>query len=159
MTADLLTDPERYLQRFGRIRRKDGAVVPFHFNPPQRRLYQTVQRLRREGRPVRIIILKARQMGFSTLVQGLLFHQAATRRGQRALILAHTEEATRGLFSISRLFYDELPPLLEEPPEDDEAFLASESISAFMVTLPTLPSAERPLRFWKALTASSVSEP
>ena len=34
MTADLLTDPERYLQRFGRIRRKDGAVVPFHFNPP-----------------------------------------------------------------------------------------------------------------------------
>ena len=112
MTADLLTDPERYLQRFGRIRRKDGAVVPFHFNPPQRRLYQTVQRLRREGRPVRIIILKARQMGFSTLVQGLLFHQAATRRGQRALILAHTEEATRGLFSISRLFYDELPPLL-----------------------------------------------
>ena len=54
---------------------------------------------------------------------------------------------------------DELPPLLEEPPEDDEAFLASESISAFMVTLPTLPSAERPLRFWNALTASSVSEP
>ena len=51
-------------------------------------------------------------MGFSTLVQGLLFHQAATRRGQRALILAHTEEATRNLFSISRLFYDELPPLL-----------------------------------------------
>ena len=61
---------------------------------------------------MRIIILKARQMGFSTLVQGLLFHQAATRRGQRALILAHTEEATRNLFSISRLFYDELPPLL-----------------------------------------------
>ena len=27
-----------------------------------------------------------------------------------------------------------------------------------MLTLPTLPSAERPLRFWNALTASSVSE-
>ena len=50
----------------------------------------------------------------------------------------------------------------DEPPEDEDpedAFFASESISAFMVTLPTLPSAERPLRFWKALTASSVSEP
>ena len=55
------------------------------------------------------------------------------------------------------LLPEELEELLEEELED--AFLAEEEVSAFMVTLPTVPSYDRPLRFWKALTAASVWEP
>ena len=53
------------------------------------------------------------------------------------------------------------PPALEEELLDEEerleAFLAEEEVRVFIVTLPTVPSCASPLRFWKALTASSVS--
>ena len=56
-------------------------------------------------------------------------------------------------------------PLDEDPLEEElldeeerlEAFLAEEEVRVFIVTLPTVPSCASPLRFWKALTASSVS--
>lgn len=46
-----------------------GAVVPFVLNAPQRRLAAVMEEQRRAGKPVRVILLKARQWGGSTLVQ------------------------------------------------------------------------------------------
>jgi hypothetical protein len=46
-----------------------------------------------------------------------------------------------------------------EEEEELEAFFAEEEVRTFMVFLPTVPSCDRPLRFWNALTASSVCEP
>ena len=98
-----------YIENCLKIKTKSGTVVPFRLNDAQRKLYAVAKRQQDAGKPVRLIILKARQLGFSTLTEGLIFHACATRRNVNALIVAHREDATANLFRMSKLFYDELP--------------------------------------------------
>ena len=98
-----------YIEGCLKIKTKSGTVVPFRLNDAQRKLYAVAKRQQDAGKPVRLIILKARQLGFSTLTEGLIFHACATRRNVNALIVAHREDATANLFRMSKLFYDELP--------------------------------------------------
>lgn len=102
-----------YIEGFLKIRTKDGQLVPFRMNAPQKKLYEAARRQAEAGKPVRIIVLKARQMGFSTLTEGLLFHMAATRHHVECMVVAHTEDATAKLFQMSQRFYDNLPPALK----------------------------------------------
>ena len=98
-----------YIENCLKIKTKSGTVVPFRLNDTQRKLYAVAKRQQDAGKPVRLIILKARQLGFSTLTEGLIFHACATRKNVNALIVAHREDATANLFRMSKLFYDELP--------------------------------------------------
>ena len=98
-----------YIESCLKIRTKSGAVVPFRLNPAQEKLYAAARAQQEAGKPVRLIILKARQLGFSTLTEGLIFHACATRKNTNALIVTHREDATANLFRMSKLFYDELP--------------------------------------------------
>lgn len=98
-----------YIENCLKIKTKSGEVVPFRLNDAQRKLYAVAKRQQDAGKPVRLIILKARQLGFSTLTEGLIFHSCATRENVNALIVAHREDATANLFRMSKLFYDELP--------------------------------------------------
>ena len=98
-----------YIESCLKIKTKSGTVVPFRLNDAQRKLYAVAKRQQDAGKPVRLIILKARQLGFSTLTEGLICHACATRRNVNALIVAHREDATANLFRMSKLFYDELP--------------------------------------------------
>ena len=98
-----------YIEKCLKIKTKSGTVVPFRLNDAQRKLYAVAKRQQDAGKPVRLIILKARQLGFSTLTEGLIFHACATRKNVNALIVAHREDATANLFRMSKLFYDELP--------------------------------------------------
>ena len=97
-----------FITRFLKIRDKDGRIVDFLLNEPQRRLYETVREQWQKGKPVRIIILKARQMGFSTLTEGIIFWLAVTAFNIECMIVAHTVEATRNLFLMSKRFFDYL---------------------------------------------------
>ncbi|MBR5241403.1 MAG: hypothetical protein IKW05_05650, partial [Muribaculaceae bacterium] len=55
---------------FVRIKNKMGdGDIPFKLNRPQRRLLAEMEEMRIKGKPIRIILLKARQWGGSTLVQ------------------------------------------------------------------------------------------
>lgn len=98
-----------YIEHCLKIRTKSGTVIPFRLNAAQQKLYDIARRQQESGRPVRIIILKARQLGFSTLTEALIFHACATRPNTTALIVTHREDATANLFRMSKLYYDELP--------------------------------------------------
>lgn len=98
-----------YIEGCLKIKTKSGTVVPFRLNDAQKKLYAVAKKQQDAGKPVRLIILKARQLGFSTLTEGLIFHACATRKNVNALIVAHREDATANLFRMSKLFYDELP--------------------------------------------------
>ena len=106
---DLLNTRD-YIEHCLKIRTKSGEVIPFKLNAAQRKLYDIAHAQYAAGKPVRIIILKARQLGFSTLTEGMIFHACATRKNVNALIVAHREDATANLFRMSKLFYEELPP-------------------------------------------------
>lgn len=103
----------QYIQTFLRIKTKDNKIVPFKLNSPQRRLYEVIKHEAQADKPIRIIILKARQMGFSTLTEALIFHRTATKENVNSLIIAHKDDATSNLFSMSKLFYNELPSMLK----------------------------------------------
>lgn len=104
-----ITNCMDYIQHFLKIRTKDGAVVPFRLNEPQRRLYAEIKRQWDAGKPVRIIILKARQMGFSTVTEAIIFFLTVSSMYAESMVVAHKDEATANLFRMSKRFYDLLP--------------------------------------------------
>lgn len=104
-----LRDPAQYLPRFLKIRTKEAKIVPLVMNRAQRRLYEAILAQKKAGRPVRIIVLKARQLGFSTLIEALMFHDKATRFNRSGMVIAHKEDATANLFRMTKLFYEYLP--------------------------------------------------
>ena len=108
-----LADPAEYMERFLRIRTKDGRVAPLRMNPAQRRLYDALREQDAQGKPMRAIILKARQLGFSTLAEALIFHKAATGFHQSGLIVAHREDSTANLFKMSKRYLENLPEPLK----------------------------------------------
>ena len=98
-----------FIQRFLKIIDKSGNVVNLLLNEPQRRLYAVIKAEWEAGRPVRIIILKARQMGFSTVTAAIIFWMAATAHAVRCMVVAHKDEATDNLFQMYKRFYENLP--------------------------------------------------
>lgn len=107
-----LRDAAWYLEHFLWIRTKDQKLTRLRMKPAQKRLFEVMEEERRKGKPVRIIVLKARQLGFSTVIEGLFFHDTATRKLVETLIIAHSSDATTKLFRMNKLFFDRLPPAL-----------------------------------------------
>lgn len=99
----------QYIETFLKIKTKKGDIAPLKLNPAQEKLYSTIKREHAAQKPIRMIILKARQLGFSTLTEALIFQATATREGVNSLIVAHREDSTANLFSMSRLYYEHLP--------------------------------------------------
>lgn len=96
-----------------KIRTKDGKLVPFDVNPMQAKSEKMINEMQVAlGKPVRAIFLKARQHGISTYCEGKIFKKTATNPYRNALIIAHEDKASQNLFSMSKLFYEELPPVL-----------------------------------------------
>ena len=104
-----LRDAKFYMENFLHIRTKDQRIVKLKLKPAQQRLYDIIQGERAAGKPVRIIILKARQLGFSTVIEGLFFHDTVTRPLVETLIIAHSSDSTTKLFRMNKLFFDMLP--------------------------------------------------
>ncbi len=107
-----LRNAREYIEKLLWIRTKEGSEVPLVMKPAQRKLYEAVKQQVEAGKPVRIIVLKARQMGFSTLISGLIFHACATQENRNALLVAHVADATANLHQMHLRFFDRLPPRL-----------------------------------------------
>ncbi len=77
--------------------------IPFRLNRPQRRLAALLEAERRAGHPLRLIMLKARQWGGSTLIQIYFARiQIIHCRGWNSLICAHVKDTSatiRGMYS------------------------------------------------------------
>ena len=67
-----------------------GSPIPFILNNPQRRLVETLENMRKAKRPIRLILLKARQWGGSTCIQlYMAWLQICHQTGLNSLIIAH----------------------------------------------------------------------
>lgn len=99
----------KYIEEYVKIRNKNSKIIFLKFNEPQLKYYNTIKELKKQSKPVRIIILKARQMGFSTATEGIFFKETVTKPNVNTAIVAHKEDSTTNLFNMSKLMYDELP--------------------------------------------------
>lgn len=78
--------------------KKSGRYVKFVLNRAQRRLVGVMEGMRREGRPIRIILLKARQGGGSTVTQMYMaWMQMTRRRNWHSLVCAHVKDTASGI--------------------------------------------------------------
>ena len=79
-----------------RIKPKQGGDdVPFVLNRPQRRLVEAFEEMRLAGQPIRIIVLKARQWGGSTVTQiYMAWLQLIQATGLNSLIVGHVKTAS-----------------------------------------------------------------
>lgn len=72
-----------------------GEDVHFRLNSPQRKLIAKFERMRLQGMPIRLILLKARQWGGSTATQiYMAWLQLVHKVGLNSLIVGHVKDAS-----------------------------------------------------------------
>lgn len=102
-----------YMKNFLKIRTKAGTLENLILNDAQEVVAKVIDDLRAKKKPIRIIILKARQMGISTFTEGFFTFDTATQPLRNTIIVAHEDKASQNLFNMSKLYYDELPDILK----------------------------------------------
>jgi hypothetical protein len=105
-------DKQWYIENFLKIRDKSATIIPFNLNRAQEIVLDYITQDERANKPKRYIVLKARQMGLSTLFEALIFHDTSTHENKNALIIAHEESASSNLFNMSKLYYENIPELI-----------------------------------------------
>jgi hypothetical protein len=105
----LLLDFEFYAKHCVRIRTKQGTVVNLEFNRVQRRFAQTIMDQMTTRGYVRMVVLKARQQGLSTIVTAFQYWWVSQRKAQKGLVMAHEADATATLWSMYKRCHDNVP--------------------------------------------------
>lgn len=106
-------DPLYYMEANLWIRTQKQQLIPLKLNYPQQVVYDRLMEQRRQGKPIRAVILKARREGVSTLIEGIMFHHTATHQNVNSLVIADDEDSTETLFRMSQLYYERLPEFLK----------------------------------------------
>ncbi len=103
-----------------KIRTKDGGPLwPFVLNPIQTRYLNHLRQhyARKAGidsfRGIRDLIVKPRQLGFSTFIGGLFFMDGYLSPGRVTVVLTHKRDLSQELLRTYKLFMESLPPKLQ----------------------------------------------
>lgn len=102
-----------YIEKHVKIKDKNSEIIPFKLNIQQERLYNKIKELQEKGKPIRIIVLKSRQMGLSTLTEGIIFTKTVLNCNMKAGIITHSATATNNLYGMFQTMYYNLPDTLK----------------------------------------------
>jgi len=108
----LRDDFEHYASKCLKIRDKDGKIESFRLNQAQRYIHGKLQKQLEETGKIRAIILKGRQQGCSTYVEGRFYWKSTHRKGVRTFILTHDDSATSNLFDMVQRYHEHCPELV-----------------------------------------------
>jgi hypothetical protein len=97
----LIYDPKFLIESLISIVDKEKRVVPFIFNPAQDRYYLQ--------RTLRDIILKPRQLGFSTEIMALFLQDTMFVPNTTSLIVAQTTDDAMDLFKRAKFMFESIP--------------------------------------------------
>jgi hypothetical protein len=95
------------------IRQKSGQVAPFALNKAQQYLHERLEAQKAETGKVRALVLKGRQQGISTYIEGRFYHRATHSKGLRVFILTHEQSATDNLFGMVERYHSNCPELVK----------------------------------------------
>jgi len=99
-----LIEADKYLY----IKTKDGRMIILRLNSAQKILYNTIKKLRQAKKRVRILLLKYRQGGMSTLIESILYSLTSQQSNRNSLIIADEKEHANNLFEMSKLYQEKL---------------------------------------------------
>lgn len=92
------------------IRTKDEGLKPFELNDAQQYVHKRAEKQLAETGKVRMLVLKGRQQGMSTYIEGRYYWKVTHNKGVRAYILTHEGEATANLFDMVDRYHQNNPP-------------------------------------------------
>lgn len=104
---------KKYIEKYLKIQDKNAKIIDLKINKPQMKLYNALKKQYDQGKPQRAIVLKARQMGFSTLTEAMIFKKTVTAFNIKSGIITHEASATDNLFNMSKRYLDNLPEELK----------------------------------------------
>lgn len=95
------------------IATKDATIERISLDAPfawaQRQVVREVERQHNLGKPVRIIILKARQLGMTTISEGIVYVWSFVHPGTNSLVIAHETDTSQSAFEKSVMFWEYWP--------------------------------------------------
>jgi len=107
-SVEQLADPRFYLENFCKIKGKEGkGLEPFILKPAQLDIFNTLNRHKR------VIITKARQIGFSTAVTGFYYHKTITTAGITSALVGYNNDLTAELLDKIKTFYRTTPDAIK----------------------------------------------
>ena len=92
-----------------RIIDKHGSLVPLEINEGQVLLHQAMEVQRSKGLPVRIDLLKPRQVGWTTWSEAEGFYDVWSRENINAMTVSVDTDSTDNVFGMVKRFQEELP--------------------------------------------------
>ncbi len=117
----LRDDFDFYARNCLKIRTKHEGMKPLLLNDAQRYIHSRLEsQIKATGR-VRAILLKGRQQGASTYVEGRFVWRTTHKKGVRAFILTHDGESTNALFEMTQRYYENLPIFVKPSIEKSNA--------------------------------------
>ena len=99
---------EPFVERLS-IRTKMQTIEKFHPNWAQQELLAAVNEQYSTGKPVRVIVLKARQLGISTVAEALMFAWVMMHEQTYGLVIAHEIDASEYLLNMTKLYWETFP--------------------------------------------------
>ena len=104
-------DPKFYLESFCKIKTKEDGLQPFLLKPHQLDLFNTIIE------NPRVICLKGRQMGCSTAIVGLFYHNTIFNAGYNTALIGYNSELAKEFMEKVKTFWrttpEKLRPTLE----------------------------------------------
>tara|TARA_E500000081_G_scaffold33756_1_gene37564 strand:- start:12762 stop:14285 length:1524 start_codon:yes stop_codon:yes gene_type:complete len=109
----LKNDFEFYARNCLSVRSKSGEVKQLLLNKAQRFINDCIEEQKKQTGQVRAIILKGRQQGVSTYVEGRYYWKTTHRKGVRAFILTHEADSTSALFEMVERYHQGAPDFVK----------------------------------------------
>lgn len=131
-----MKDPRFYIEKFCKITTNKPGLHPFILNEAQKDFFNTLRKHRR------IIILKARQLGFSSATTAYLYHKTIMTPGTHTGIIGYDANLTKELLNKIKIFMRNTPesirPTVEYNSKDEISFPALESKITVLASTDTV---------------------
>lgn len=110
-----------YAPRCLKIATKDGSIKPLMLNYAQSYIHSKLEEQLKTTGKIRALIVKGRQQGCSTYVEGRYLWKTTHTKGVKAFILTNNASASEAIWSMTKRYYNNLPDLVKPSLGKDSA--------------------------------------
>jgi len=148
LNIEKLRDHKWYLENFCKIRTKDKGIQPFILNEMQKDLFNTL----RVSKSVKVMLLKARQLGSSTGTAGFFYVDTITNPGVTTGLIGYNQQMVDMLFNTIKMLYETTPKEMRpEINKDNRLEFAFPKMNSRIIILPNTKNSGRGFTFQNLL--------
>ena len=116
------------------IKTKSKGLIKLYPNNIQKRFIAKVKEIFFASKPVRIVVLKARQMGISTIIEAIIYAFVSRMQGVNACVVADDLDGANYIFEMQKLFQEKLDNHLKpRPRHSNEKKLAFSGLNSQII--------------------------